>query len=72
MMTSFNRFNPMSIKVIGFYFHQNLFNDNAPTHERRKLVKIYKNVLPQKRTVAVEVCGETYKNVCASGVQKQL
>ena len=33
---------------------------NAPTHKRRKLVKTYKNVLPQKRIVVAEVCGETY------------
>ena len=32
-------------------------DDSAPTHERRKLVKTYKNVLPQKQTVAAEVCG---------------
>ena len=25
-------------------------------HHRRKLIKTYKNVLPQKTTVAVEVC----------------
>ena len=34
--------------------------DSAPTHERRKLVKTYKNVFPGKQTVVVEVCGKTY------------
>ena len=34
-----------------------MMDGNAPTHERRKLVKTYKNVLPRNRTV---VCGETY------------
>ena len=39
-------------------------DDSAPTHKRRKLVKTYKNVLPGKRTVVADVCGETYsKNV---------
>ena len=33
---------------------------SAPIYERRKLVKTYKNVLPQKRNVVAEVCGETY------------
>ena len=37
-----------------------IIDDSAPTHERRKLAKTYKYVLPQKRTVAAEVCGETY------------
>ena len=37
-----------------------MMDDNAPTHERRKLVKTYKNVLPQKLTVVAEVFGETY------------
>ena len=36
-----------------------MMDDSAPTHERRKLVKTYKNMLPQKRTVAAEVCGES-------------
>ena len=37
---------------------------SAPTHGGKKLVKTYKNVLPQKRTLVAEVCGETYsKNV---------
>ena len=34
--------------------------DSAPTYERRKLVKSYKNMLPQKRTVVAEVCKKTY------------
>ena len=37
-----------------------MMNDNAPRHARRKLVKIYKNVLLRKRIVVVEVCRETY------------
>ena len=36
-----------------------MMGDSAPTHERRKLVKTYKNVLPRKRIVVVEVFGET-------------
>ena len=32
----------------------------APTHEIRKLIKTYKNVLPQKQIVVAEECGETY------------
>ena len=35
-------------------------DDSAPIHERRKLVKTYKNVLPRKRTMVAKVCGETY------------
>ena len=34
--------------------------NNAPTHERRKLIKTYKYVLPQNRTVIADICGETY------------
>ena len=37
-----------------------MMDDSAPTDEERKLVKTYKNVLPQKRIVATEACGETY------------
>ena len=37
-----------------------MMDDGAPTHERRKIVKTYKSVLPQKLTVVAEVCGETY------------
>ena len=37
-----------------------MMDDRTPTHERRKLVKTYKNVLPQIWTVVAEVCGETY------------
>ena len=36
-----------------------MMDDNAPTHERRKPVKTYKNVLPRKRIVVAEVYGET-------------
>ena len=35
-------------------------DDSAPIYERRKLVKTYKNVLPQKLIVVAKVCGETY------------
>ena len=41
--------------------------DNAPTLERRKLVKTYKNVLHRKRIVIAEVSGETY---CKSDKKK--
>ena len=37
-----------------------MMDDNAPSHERRKLFKTYKNVLPQKGIVVAEVCEETY------------
>ena len=37
-----------------------MMDDKAPTHERRKLVKTNKNVLPRKRIVVAKVCGETY------------
>ena len=37
-----------------------MMDDNAPTHERRKLVKTYKIVLLRKRIVVAKVCGETY------------
>ena len=33
---------------------------SAPIHERRKLVKTYKNELPRKRIVVAKVYGETY------------
>ena len=36
-----------------------MMDDKAPTHERRKLVKTSKTVLPQKWIVVAEVCGET-------------
>ena len=48
--------------------------DSAPIHERRKLVKTYKNVLPRKRIVVAKVCGETYfknnKKMKKNGVEK--
>ena len=48
-----------------------MMDDSAPIHERRKLVKIYKNVLPQKRTMVAKVCGETYsKKWLKAGVEK--
>ena len=37
-----------------------MMDGSAPTHERRKRVKTYKNVLPQKLTVVAGVWGETY------------
>ena len=37
-----------------------MMDDSAPIHERRKLVKAYKNVLPRKRIVVAKVCEETY------------
>ena len=37
-----------------------MMGDSAPTHERRKLVKTYKNVLPRKLTVVAKVSRETY------------
>ena len=47
-------------------------DDNAPIHERRKLVITYKNVLPRKRTVVAKVSGETYsKKLDQSGIEKK-
>ena len=37
-----------------------MMDDSAPIHERRKLLKTYKDVLPRKRIVVAKVCGETY------------
>ena len=37
-----------------------MMDDSAPIHERRKLVKNTKNVIPRKRIMVAEVCGETY------------
>ena len=34
-------------------------DDSEPTHERRLLVKTYKNGLPQKWPLVYEVCRET-------------
>ena len=49
-----------------------MMDDSAPTHKRRKLVKIYKNVLSRKRTVVAEVSSETYfKNWDKIEVEKQ-
>ena len=46
-----------------------MMDDSAPTHESRKLVKTYKNVLPRKRIVVAEVYGKTYsKNDKKDGV----
>ena len=49
-----------------------VMDDSAPIHERRKLVKTYKDVLPRKRIVVAKVCGETYfKNNKKKGVEKR-
>ena len=37
-----------------------MMDDNAPTHERRKLVKTCNYGFPRKLIVVAEVCGETY------------
>ena len=37
-----------------------MMDDSVPTHERKKLFKTYKNVLPQKQTLAAKVYRETY------------
>ena len=34
-----------------------MMDDSAPTHKKKKLVKTYKNVLPQKRTVVAKEIG---------------
>ena len=48
-----------------------MMDDSAQIHERRKLVKTYKNMLPQKRTRVAEVYGEIYtKNGIKDGVEK--
>ena len=45
-----------------------MIDGSAPIHKKRNLVKIYKNVLPRKRTVVVEVYGKTYSyGTSASG-----
>ena len=46
-------------------------DDSAPTHERRKIVKTYKNVLPRKQIVVAKVCGETYSKMIKDGVEKR-
>ena len=49
-----------------------MMDDNTPTHERRKLAKIYTIVLPRNRIVVAEVCGKTYsKNDKKIGVKKR-
>ena len=48
-----------------------MMDDSVPTQERRKLVKTFKNVLPQKQTVVAEVCWETHlKKIIEDGVEK--
>ena len=37
-----------------------IMDNYAPTHERSRLVKTFKNWLPHKRTVVAKVCSETY------------
>ena len=34
-----------------------MMDDNAPTYDRRQLIKTYKNVLPQNRIVVAEYAG---------------
>ena len=41
-----------------------MMEDSAPIHERRKLVKANKILLPQKLTVVAKVSGETYSKKC--------
>ena len=49
-----------------------MMDDSAPLHERRKLVKTYKNVLPRKRIAVAKVCGETYSKIDKKdGVEKR-
>ena len=49
-----------------------MMDGSAPTHKRRKLVKTYKNVLPQKLTMVAKVSGETYSKKCDKyGVEKR-
>ena len=51
---------------------QVMIDDSASTHKRRRSVKFYKNVLPQKRIVVAKVCGETYsKKMKKHGVEKR-
>ena len=50
---------PISVHT-SHYTHVKMMDDSTPTHNQRKLVKTYKNVLPQKWTVVAEGCGETY------------
>ena len=37
-----------------------IIEDSTLAHEIRKLTKPYKNMLPKKRPVVAEKCGETY------------
>ena len=49
-----------------------MMDDSAPIHERRKLVKANKILLPQKLTVVAKVSGETYSKKCdKNGVEKR-
>ena len=49
---------------------QVMMDDSAPTHEKRKLVKTYKNVIIQKQTVVAKVSGETYSKMKKKCVKK--
>ena len=40
-----------------------MMDDSAPTHERRKLVKTYKNVLPQNGLWLLKYARPTPKNI---------
>ena len=40
-----------------------MMDHSVPIHKRRKLIKIYTNVLPRKRIVVAKVCGETYSKM---------
>ena len=48
-----------------------MMDDSAPTQERRKLIKTYKDVLPRKRIVIAEVYGDTYSRMIKDGVEKR-
>ena len=49
-----------------------MMDDSAPTHKRWNLVKTYKNVLHQKRTMVAKVSEETYSEnmIKRNGVEK--
>ena len=48
-----------------------MMDDDAPTHERRKLVKTYINGLPQKWIVVAEVSRETYSKQIDKKMEKK-
>ena len=47
-----------------------MMDDSAPIHDRKKLVKTYKNVLPQKRTMVAKVCGDLLQKMINSWSRK--